>query len=199
MRLGETGSLLATVAISVLVIEGVTAALLFPRMLLPGRATSGRRPGSRSTCSAMAFTNTGFTPTSEGLAPFASDPYFLIVMMLAVGLGAIGFPVIYVLRRNLRAPASLVAAREAHPGDLRRPPGARARSRTSSSSSTTRRRWPGWTSASGCCRAPSSRRWRDPAASRPSTWASSTARASSSPTCSCSSAAAPRRPRAASR
>ena len=38
------------------------------------------------------------------MRPFANDPYFLIVMMLAVGLGAIGFPVIYVLRRNLVRP-----------------------------------------------------------------------------------------------
>jgi Trk-type K+ transport system membrane component len=103
VRLGETGSLLATVAISVLVIEGITAALLFPRMLLESGDVWSAAWESVY-LSAMAFTNTGFTPTSEGLAPFATDPYFLIVMMLAVGLGAIGFPVIYVLRRNLVRP-----------------------------------------------------------------------------------------------
>ena len=34
VRLGETGSLLVTVAVSVLVIEGITAVLLFPRILI---------------------------------------------------------------------------------------------------------------------------------------------------------------------
>ncbi len=198
VRLGETGSLLATVAISVLVIEGITAALLFPRMLLQSGDVWSAAWQSVY-LSAMAFTNTGFTPTSEGLAPFASDPYFLIVMMLAVGLGAIGFPVIYVLRRNLVRPRRwslhVKITLVTFIGLLR----ARARSPTSSSSSTTRRRWPAWTSANACCRASSSRRWRDPAASRLSTWARSTARACWSPTCSCSSAEAPPRPRAASR
>jgi trk system potassium uptake protein TrkH len=41
IRLGETGSLLVTVAISVLVIEAVVAALLFPRMLLEGAELKG--------------------------------------------------------------------------------------------------------------------------------------------------------------
>jgi Trk-type K+ transport system membrane component len=100
VRLGETGSLLATVAISVLVIEGITAALLFPRMLMEG-IDPWSAAWQSVYWSAMAFTNTGFVPTPEGLAPFATDAWFLIVMMLAVGFGAIGFPVIYVLRRNL--------------------------------------------------------------------------------------------------
>ena len=53
---------------------------------------------------AMAFTNTGFLPTSEGLAPYAHDVWFLVVLMIGVIFGAIGFPVIYALRRNLRHP-----------------------------------------------------------------------------------------------
>ncbi len=54
--------------------------------------------------SAMAFTNTGFLPTSEGLAPYAHDLWLLLVLMIAVTFGAIGFPVIYALSRNLRRP-----------------------------------------------------------------------------------------------
>ncbi len=103
IRLGETGGLLATVAISVLVIEAIVAALLFPRMLIEGVNPLDAAWQSIYT-SAMAFTNTGFLPTSEGLAPFAHDVWFLLVMMFAVTLGAIGFPVIYALSRNLRRP-----------------------------------------------------------------------------------------------
>jgi trk system potassium uptake protein len=103
VRLSETGSLLATVAISVLVIEGVVAALLYPRMLLEGVDPLDALWQSIY-ISAMAFTNTGFLPTSEGLTPYGSDVWFLVVLMLGVAFGAIGFPVIYVLRKNLRHP-----------------------------------------------------------------------------------------------
>ncbi len=103
VRLGETGSLLATVAISVLVIELFVAALLFPRMLIEG-ADPLSAAWESIYISAMAFTNTGFLPTSAGLEPYASDWWFLIALMIGVVFGAIGFPVIYVLRKNLRQP-----------------------------------------------------------------------------------------------
>lgn len=103
VRLGETGGLLATVAISVLVIEAGVAILLFPRMLLAGVPVLDAAWQSIY-LSAMAFTNTGFLPTSEGLTPYAGDVYFLTVLMIGVFLGAIGFPVIFVLARNLRRP-----------------------------------------------------------------------------------------------
>ena len=103
VRLGETGGLLLTVATSVLVIEGVVAVLLFPRMLLNGDDPWSAAWQSVYT-SAMAFTNTGFLPTTEGLAPYSHDVWFLIVLMIAVVFGAIGFPVIYALRRSWRTP-----------------------------------------------------------------------------------------------
>ncbi|WP_411701443.1 TrkH family potassium uptake protein [Conyzicola sp.] len=103
VRLGEVGSLLVTVAVSVLVIEVGIALLLFPRLLLAGHAplTAAWEAFYYST---MAFTNTGFQPTTDGLVPFASDYWFLSVLMLGVFLGAVGFPVIYVLMRNLKRP-----------------------------------------------------------------------------------------------
>lgn len=103
VRLSETGSLLATVAVSVLVIEAVVAALLFPRMLIEGVPPLDAAWQSIYT-SAMAFTNTGFLPTSDGLAPYAHDIWFLVVLMIGVTFGAIGFPVIYVLRKQLLRP-----------------------------------------------------------------------------------------------
>lgn len=103
VRLGETGGLLLTVATSVLVIEGAVAALLFPRMLLNGDDLWTAAWQSVYT-SAMAFTNTGFLPGRDGLAPYAHDVWFLVVMMIGVVFGAIGFPVIYALRRGWRTP-----------------------------------------------------------------------------------------------
>ena len=103
VRLGEIGQLLATVALSVLVIEAVIAVLLFPRILLEGVPVLDAIYQS-VWYSFMAFTNTGFVPTPEGLTPYASDYWFLSVLMLGVFLGAVGFPVIYVLMRNIRKP-----------------------------------------------------------------------------------------------
>ncbi len=103
VRLGEIGGLLATVAISMLVIEVVIAGLLFPRALAETGSVLDAIWVS-AYFSVMTFTNTGFVLSPGGLDPFVADPWFLGVMMLAVFLGATGFPVIYALSRNLRRP-----------------------------------------------------------------------------------------------
>jgi trk system potassium uptake protein TrkH len=103
VRLGEIGGLLATVAISTLVIEAVIALVLLPRILLGGVALPDAIWQSIY-FAAMAFTNTGFVPIATGLAPYSHDVWFLGVLMLGVLLGSIGFPVIYVLSRSLRKP-----------------------------------------------------------------------------------------------
>ncbi|HEU0256699.1 MAG TPA: potassium transporter TrkG [Microbacteriaceae bacterium] len=102
VRLGEVGNLLATVAISAAVIEAAVAVLLFPRILAHGRSVTEAIFNSIY-FSAMAFTNTGFTPDPEGLTPYATDYWFLTVLMAGVFLGAIGFPVLLAFARNLRA------------------------------------------------------------------------------------------------
>ncbi|TXN32353.1 TrkH family potassium uptake protein [Lacisediminihabitans profunda] len=103
VRLSEIGGLLATVAISTVLIEAAIAVLLLPRILLQGIALPDALWQSVS-FSAMAFTNTGFVLSPNGLAPFRGDVWFLGVIMVGVVLGSIGFPVIYVLTRNLRRP-----------------------------------------------------------------------------------------------
>jgi Trk-type K+ transport system membrane component len=101
VRLGEVGKLLTTVAISMVVIEGGVALLLFPRMLIAGMGF-GASLWESLYYSAMAFTNTGFAPNVEGLTPFAEDFWFLGALMIGVFLGAIGFPVILAIASNLR-------------------------------------------------------------------------------------------------
>jgi trk system potassium uptake protein TrkH len=103
VRLGEIGGLLATVAISALVIEVAIALLLFPRILLNGESFIDALWESFY-YSVMAFTNTGFVPTAEGLTPYAEDIWFLGLLMTGVFLGSIGFPVIYAISRNYRKP-----------------------------------------------------------------------------------------------
>ncbi len=99
VRLGEVGQLLATVALSTLVIEAVLAVLLYPSLLL-----SGIDPitalWEAPYYAAMAFTNTGFTPNEGGLDPFADNYLMLTLLMAGVFLGSIGFPVIFTLWRH---------------------------------------------------------------------------------------------------
>src|SRR5690606_34103310 len=93
VRLGEVGQLLATVALSTLVIEAVLAFLLYPSLVWAGidpLAALWEAPYY----AAMAFTNTGFVPNADGLLPFQDDYFLLGVLMVGVFLGSIGFPVI---------------------------------------------------------------------------------------------------------
>jgi Trk-type K+ transport system membrane component len=104
VHLGEVGALLATVALSTLIIELVLAVLMYPA-LVAGGVDPITALWEAPYYAAMAFTNTGFTPNSEGLEPFAHDYYFLVLLMLGVFLGSIGFPVIrnlMVFRLNVR-------------------------------------------------------------------------------------------------
>ena len=103
VRLGDIGGLLITVAVSALAIELVIALLLLPRILLNG-ASFVNAVWESFYYSAMAFTNTGFLPTEDGLNPYAHDVWFLGLLMIGVLLGSIGFPVIYVLRKRWRTP-----------------------------------------------------------------------------------------------
>jgi trk system potassium uptake protein TrkH len=99
VRLGEVGSLLATVALSTLIIEAVLAVLMYPSLLVGG-VSPLRALWEAPYFAAMAFTNTGFAPTVGGLEPFVHDYFFLTVLMTGVFLGSIGFPVIYTLARH---------------------------------------------------------------------------------------------------
>jgi trk system potassium uptake protein TrkH len=103
IRLGEIGGLLATVAISALIIEIIVAAIIYPRLLVAG-FDGWTAVWQSFYYAASAFTNTGFTPNPDGLAPFVGDPWMLSVLAVAVFLGSLGFPVIFALARGWRNP-----------------------------------------------------------------------------------------------
>jgi len=106
VRLGEVGSLLLTVAVSAIVIELAITALVVPRLLIEGfDVWTALWQGFYISLS--AFTNTGFVPFAPGMERFATDPWMLSVLSIAVFLGAIGFPVIFALGRWLRTRARL--------------------------------------------------------------------------------------------
>lgn len=103
IRLSEVGGLLATVALSLIIIESVIAALMLPSVLAAGYPL-GEGIWYSFYYSAMSFTNTGFTPNVGGLEMFAGDYWFLTLIMVGVLLGSVGFPVLYALSRNLKNP-----------------------------------------------------------------------------------------------
>jgi Trk-type K+ transport system membrane component len=103
VRLGEIGGLLLSIAVSLVTIEALAAAVLFPLLLSHGFDV-GASARDAIYYSAMAFTNTGFAPNNNGLLPFAHDYVFLTTIGITVMLGAIGFPVIYALARVIRNP-----------------------------------------------------------------------------------------------
>lgn len=99
IRLGEVGTLLRTIALSTLVIEAGLAILLYPSLLIGG-VDPLTALWEAPFYAAMAFTNTGFAPNAGGIAAFATDYFFLTVLMAGVFLGSIGFPVIYTLWKH---------------------------------------------------------------------------------------------------
>ncbi|QTX03608.1 TrkH family potassium uptake protein [Agromyces archimandritae] len=103
VRLGEVGGLLTTVAISALTIEGVIALGMIPSLLATG-AGWWTSIWESFYYSAMAFTNTGFSPNATGVTAFEHDYWFQSLLMLGVFLGSLGFPVIYALARGWRNP-----------------------------------------------------------------------------------------------
>lgn len=103
VRLGEVGGLLFTVAISALVIEAAIAVGLMPSMLAAGYDV-GHSIWYSLYYSAMAFTNTGFSPNPGGLLPFEHDYWMQSLLMVGVFLGSLGFPVIFALSRAWRRP-----------------------------------------------------------------------------------------------
>ncbi|MEV8267198.1 potassium transporter TrkG [Microbacterium sp. NPDC076911] len=99
VRLGEVGQLLRTVALSTLLIEGLVAIALYPTLVM-AEINPLDALWEAPFYAAMAFTNTGFTPNPGGLTAFADDYVLMTILMTAVFLGSIGFPVIYALWKN---------------------------------------------------------------------------------------------------
>lgn len=99
-RLGEVGSVLRTVAVTSIVIEGTIALVLIPRFLLLGESL-GQGVWHGIFYAVSSFNNAGFTPHSDGIVPYGHDLWILIPISLGVVIGSVGFPVILVLQQNL--------------------------------------------------------------------------------------------------
>nr|WP_326956573.1 MULTISPECIES: potassium transporter TrkG [Brevibacterium] len=102
-KLGQVGTLLRVVVGTIVVAEAVVFALLLPRFLLRGEEL-GDAVWHSAFYAISAFNNAGFTIHSGGMEHFANDPLILIVIMLAVFVGSLGFPVILMVTFLWRRP-----------------------------------------------------------------------------------------------
>ena len=102
-RLGEVGSLVRTVIVTSTVLEVAIALVLFPRLVVHNEAV-GEAAWHALFYAVSAFNNAGFVPTPEGLAPFVSDWWMLLPIIVGVFIGSLGFPVILNVANHLREP-----------------------------------------------------------------------------------------------
>lgn len=91
-KLGEVGTLLRTVLLTTLTIEGVLVAVLIPRfIMLEENWWEGIWHGLFYGVS--SFNNAGFVTHEGGLTRFDGDLWILIPIMVGVFVGSFGFPV----------------------------------------------------------------------------------------------------------
>lgn len=103
LNLGQVGSLLKTVVITIVTAEAILAVLFFPRFLIRGESI-GDALWYSVFYSISAFNNAGFTIHPGGGAHFASDPWILSLLMLGVFVGALGFPVVLMIAMQWNHP-----------------------------------------------------------------------------------------------
>jgi len=104
LELGAVKRVIRGVALVSVTIEVALAGLLF----LPLRLSYGESTASAIYLAAFhsvsAFNNAGFALWSDSLVGFATDPFVTMPIAIGIVLGAVGFPVLFELRRELLAP-----------------------------------------------------------------------------------------------
>lgn len=103
LNLGQVGTLLKTVVITIVTAEAILAVLFFPRFLVRGESI-GDAVWYSVFYAISSFNNAGFTIHPGGGAYFASDPWILSLLMLGVFVGALGFPVVLMIAMQWNHP-----------------------------------------------------------------------------------------------
>ncbi|MGH3714152.1 MAG: TrkH family potassium uptake protein [Micromonosporaceae bacterium] len=104
LALGEVRQVLGRIAVTVLTIEAILAVMLFLRFRFGYAMSYGEAAWHGVFHSVSAFNNAGFALYSDSLMGFLTDPWITLPIAIGVILGGIGFPVLFELRRELRAP-----------------------------------------------------------------------------------------------
>lgn len=107
IALGDVRRVVRVVAVLTASVEGATAVVLAARWWLGYDEPFGKAVWDGVFHSVMAFNNAGLTLFTGSLTSFASDPWILIPISIAVILGGIGVPVLYEIFRRGREKFSL--------------------------------------------------------------------------------------------
>ncbi len=102
--LGEVRRVLVGVARTSLLFEAATAAVLTVRLWSAYQEPFGRAAYLGVFHAVSAFNQAGFALYPDSLARFTTDAWITLPVVVAVIAGGIGFPVLFELRRRLRAP-----------------------------------------------------------------------------------------------
>ncbi|SMY10544.1 Trk-type K+ transport system, membrane component [Brevibacterium jeotgali] len=102
-QLGQVGSLLRVVLLTMIAAEVVVTLLLLPRFLLRGEGV-WEALWHAVFYAVSSFNNAGFTVHPGGMEHFADDPWILGVIGTAVFIGSLGFPVVFVMSVFWRTP-----------------------------------------------------------------------------------------------
>ena len=103
MTLGQISTLLKAVIATSLTMQALLAIMFLPRFLAMGIDPVGA-VWDAVFMAISVFNNAGFVILPEGLAPHVTDWWMLIPIILGTTVGAIGFPVIMDVAKNLRSP-----------------------------------------------------------------------------------------------
>ncbi|WP_309306221.1 TrkH family potassium uptake protein [Schaalia dentiphila] len=101
--MGQISLLLKAVIATSLTMQALLAAMFLPRFLSMG-IDPVRAVWDSVFMAISVFNNAGFVILPEGLSPHVTDWWMLIPIILGTTVGAIGFPVIMDVAKNLRTP-----------------------------------------------------------------------------------------------
>ena len=101
--MGQISTLLKAVIATSLTMQAFLAAMFLPRFLAMG-FDPARALWDAVFMAISVFNNAGFVILPDGLAPHVTDWWMLVPIILGTTVGAIGFPVIMDVAKNLRTP-----------------------------------------------------------------------------------------------
>lgn len=101
---GDAARLAKGILVTSLVIESAVAAILIPRFAIGYDYSPSDAIWRGVFLAVSSFNNAGFTPFSDNMIGFATDPFVVLPMCFATILGGLGFPVLRQLRKELRRP-----------------------------------------------------------------------------------------------
>jgi trk system potassium uptake protein len=106
LGLGDVRRVLVGVAVTSFVVESAVAVCVGLRMWVGYDQSPGRSVYLGVFHAVSSFNNAGFGLYSDNLVRFGTDPWVTLPLAAAVMLGAIGFPVLFELRRSLPRPST---------------------------------------------------------------------------------------------